>query len=101
MMTPTTPYLLSVVSLIVAAAFHFKLPNAYWKATLLATFATILISVVAIILLENNFALSSDDNSMASWITTTGIIVGFTAFYGLLISLLVGYFIKAIKSFRT
>jgi len=99
-MDMTLPYLLSGVAIIVAALFHWKLKQSYWKAVLLSSAALIVISLVSALLLGSQYYSLDDKGASWSGFAIMGLIIaGFTAFYGLIISLLVGYLIKIFRSF--
>jgi len=100
-MDMTLPYLLSGVAILVAALFHWKLKQSYWKAVLLSSAATIVIALVSALLFGNNYyGLDDQGTSLSGLLIMVLIIAGFTAFYGLIISLLVGYLIKIVRSFK-
>jgi len=97
----TLPYLLSGVAILVAALFHWKLKQSYWKAVLLSSAAIIVIALVSALLLGDQYYSLDDRGASWSGFAVMGLIIaGFTTFYGLIISLLVGYLIKIFRSFK-
>jgi len=91
-------YLLAGLSVLIAGGVHWKLPNSFWKASIFSTLLIVTLSLFIMFYFQSDFLSSKGDNSQDVNIVETVLIVsGLASFFALLISLLMGYFLKAIK----
>ncbi|KGJ93883.1 hypothetical protein GAB14E_2438 [Colwellia psychrerythraea] len=92
------PYLLSGLSILIAGGIHWKLPNSFWKASFLSTVAIVVLSLLFIFVFQSNY-LGLDERTLENGNMGGAVLLvsGLVSFFGLLISVLVGYFLKAIR----
>ena len=89
------PYLLTGISLFIALVLHWRLSNSFWKATFNSTALILLISLLAIFLFpETILGLENSDVEKPSLIGIFTLFGSVIAFYGFIISMLVGYLLK-------
>ncbi|PKG81911.1 hypothetical protein CXF85_15350 [Colwellia sp. 75C3] len=92
------PYLLAGLSVLIAGGVHWKLPNSFWKASISSTLAIVVLSLLFIFVFQSNYLGLDDESSQQGNIGEAVLFVSsLVSFFGLLVSLLVGYFLKAIK----
>ena len=92
------PYLLAGLSVLIAGGVHWKLPNSFWKASLGSTLAIVVLSLLFIFVFQSNYLGLDDDTSQNGNIGEAVLFVlALVSFFGLLVSVLVGYFLKAVK----
>ncbi|MDP2560074.1 hypothetical protein [Psychrobium sp. 1_MG-2023] len=93
------PYFLALLSVICAAVIHYKMPNEFFKATAIATTITVFSSVFCLFLFQDNLLEMAPEGVTASIPLQTFLLAaGLSTLYGVLIALLVGYFVKAIRA---
>ena len=92
------PYLLAGLSVLIAGGIHWKLPNSYWKASIVSTLAILVTSLLFVFVFQSNY-LGLDESSTENG--NIGVAVLFVSvlvsFFGLLVSLMVGHFLKTIR----
>ena len=94
------PYLLAGLSILIAGGIHWKLPNSYWKASIVSTLAILVTSLlfVFVFVFQSNY-LGLDESATENG--NIGVAVLFVSvlvlFFGLLVSLMVGHFIKTVR----
>jgi amino acid transporter len=92
------PYILTGFSLVIAGGIHWKLPNSFWKASLISTVSIVLISLILIFVFQSNYLgldQSVQENGNIGFAVL--FVAGLISFFSLLVSVLVGYFLKAIR----
>ena len=92
------PYLLAGLSVLIAGTIHWKLPNYFWKASALSTVVIVVLTLLIIFVFQSNYlglddSANNSDNISAAVLLVSGLIT----FFGFLISVLVGYYLKAIR----
>ena len=92
------PYLLPVFSILIAGCIHWKSPRTFWKASIFSTVIIVAISLLFIFVFQSNYLGLDDSTREDSNIGSAFLLVsGLVSFFGLLVSVLVGYFLKAIR----
>jgi len=92
------PYLLAGLSVLIAGGFHWKLPNSFWKASIVSTLTIVTLSLLFMFAFQSDFLSVNDDSSQnVNIVETVLFISGLVSVFALLVSLLVGYFLKAVK----
>jgi len=91
------PYILTILCVLVAGAIHWMSPKAYWKATIMSTAVILLFSVAALfifkaLLVSEHTGENADFSGQMLTITTM------IAFFGFLISLFVGWFLRVVRN---
>ena len=92
------PYILTGFSLVIAGGFHWKLPNSFWKASLISTISIVVLSLLLIFVFQSNYLgldQSVQENGNIGFAVL--FVAGLISFFSLLVSVLVGYFLKAIR----
>jgi hypothetical protein len=92
------PYILTGFSLVIAGVFHWKLPNSFWKASLISTISIVVLSLLLIFVFQSNYLgldQSVQENGNIGFAVL--FVAGLISFFSLLVSVLVGYFLKAIR----
>jgi len=91
------PYLLAGFAIFIAASIHWVLHRSFWKASILSTVCIVAVSLLFIFVFSSNY-LGLDDSATNNSIGDAVLFVArLVSLFGLLISLMVGYFLKAIK----
>ena len=93
------PYILTILCVLVAGAIHWMSPKAYWKATIMSTAVILLFSVAALFIFKASGMLVSEHTGenadfSGQMLTITTMI----AFFGFLISLFVGWFLRVVRN---
>jgi len=88
------PYLLTGFSVLIAVGIHWKLPNDFWKASAISTVTIVVTSLLFIFIFQSNY-LGLDENGNIG--DAVVLVAGLVTFFALLVSVLVGYFLKAIR----
>jgi len=92
------PYLLAGLSILIAGGIHWKLPNSYWKASIVSTLAILVTSLLFVFVFQSNY-LGLDESATENG--NIGVAVLFVSvlvsFFGLLVSLMVGHFFKTVR----
>ena len=93
------PYLLTGFSLLIAGWFHWRFPHTFWKASAISAIGIVITSLLFIFVFQSNY-LGLDENAQLNdnFSTIVLAVTGLISFFGLLISVLVGYFLKAIRA---
>ena len=96
------PYLLTGLSLLIAGGVHWKLPDSFWKASILSTAVIVVISLLFIFVFQSNY-LGLDENTAKNGNISVAVlfVLVLVSFFGFLFSLMVGLFLKAIRSSST
>jgi uncharacterized membrane protein len=93
------PYILTILCVLVAGAIHWVSPKAYWKATFMSTAVILLFSVAALFIFKASGMLVSEKTGanadFSGQLLTINILV---AFFGFLISLFVGWFLRVVRN---
>ncbi|BFT29139.1 hypothetical protein D210916BOD24_03150 [Alteromonas sp. D210916BOD_24] len=92
------PYILTLLCVGVACAIHWFAPKTYWKATLMSTAVILLFSVAALFIFQASGMLVSEHTGESA--DFTGRLLTITtliAFFGFLISLFVGWFMRVVR----
>jgi uncharacterized membrane protein len=93
------PYILTILCVLVAGAIHWASPKAYWKATFMSTAVILLFSVAALFIFKASGMLVSEKTGanadFSGQLLTINILV---AFFGFLISLFVGWFLRVVRN---
>jgi uncharacterized membrane protein len=79
----------------VAGAIHWMSPKAYWKATIMSTAVILLFSVAALFIFKASGMLVSENADFSGQMLT---ITTMIAFFGFLISLFVGWFLRVVRN---
>jgi hypothetical protein len=87
------PYLLAGLSILIAGGVHWKLPNSFWQASMYSTLAIVVVSLLFIFVFQSNY-LGLDENIGVAVLLVSALV----SFFGLLVSLMVGYFLKIVRS---
>lgn len=92
------PYLLAGLSILIAGGIHWRLPNSYWKASIVSTLAIVTTSLVFIFIFQSNY-LGLDENAAENGNISVAVLFvsALVSFFGLLVSLMVGYFLKIVR----
>jgi hypothetical protein len=92
------PYLLAGLSILIAGGVHWKLPSSFWKASTLSTVIIVVISLLSIFALQSNY-LGLDENAAKNGNISVAVLFVsvLVSFFGFLVSLMVGYFLKTIR----
>lgn len=92
------PYTLTILCVCVAGAIHWMSPKAYWKATIMSTAVILLFSVAALFIFQASGMLVSEQTGenadFSGQMLTITILV---TFFGFLISLFVGWFLRVVR----
>jgi hypothetical protein len=93
------PYLLAGLSILIAGGVHWKLPNSFWKASIYSTLVIVVVSLLFIFVFQSNY-LGLDENvaetaNVGAAVLLVSVLV---SFFGLLVSLMVGFFLKIVRS---
>ncbi|MBD3585981.1 hypothetical protein HHX48_09555 [Salinimonas sp. HHU 13199] len=92
------PYLLTGLSVLVAGVIHWSAPHAFWRATLTSTATILLLSIAALFIFQSSGLLVSEETGQSADITDSLLLVtGLVSFFGLLISIFVGWFLRAVR----
>ncbi|QCZ94596.1 hypothetical protein [Salinimonas iocasae] len=92
------PYLLTGLSVLVAGVIHWSAPHAFWRATLTSTATILLLSIAALFIFQSSGFLVSEETGQSADIADSLLLVtGLVSFFGLLISIFVGWFLRAIR----
>ena len=92
-------YLLTGLSVLVAGVIHWSAPRAFWRATLTSTGTILLLSVAALFIFQSSGLLVSEETGESADIASSLMVVtGLVAFFGFLISVFVGWFLRTIRS---
>ena len=93
------PYILTILCVLVAGAIHWVSPKAYWKATMVSTGVILLFSVAALFIFQASGMLVSEQTGesadLSGQLLTITVLI---AFFGLLISLFVGWFLRVVRN---
>ena len=93
------PYLLTGLSVLIAGIIHWSAPRAFWKATLTSTGTILLLSVAALFIFQASGLLVSEETGEEADIASSLMLVTtLIAFFGFLISLFVGWFLRTIRA---
>ncbi|MEW9798399.1 hypothetical protein [Alteromonas sp. CYL-A6] len=94
------PYLLTTLSVFVAGIIHWSAPKAFWRATLMSTAVIILLSVAALFIFQASGVLISErTGEHADFSGRLHVITMSVSFFGLLISVFVGWFLKVVRGY--
>ena len=92
------PYIITILCVFVAGAIHWMSPKAYWKATLMSTAVILLFSIAALFIFQASGMLVSEHTGenadFSGQMLTITILV---TFFGFLISLFVGWFLRVVR----
>lgn len=92
------PYLLTGLSVLVAGVIHWSAPHAFWRATLTSTATILLLSIAALFIFQSSGFLINEETGQSADIADSLLLVtGLVSFFGLLISIFVGWFLRAIR----
>jgi|TARA_R110001592_G_scaffold347028_1_gene639993 hypothetical protein len=93
------PYLLAGLSILIAGGVHWKLPNSFWQASMYSTLAIVVVSLLFIFVFQSNY-LGLDENTAETANIGVAVLLvsALVSFFGLLVSLMVGYFLKIVRS---
>ena len=92
------PYLLTGLSVLVAGVIHWHAPRAFWRATLTSTATILLLSVAALFIFQSSGMLVSEKTGKSADIADSMLAVtGLVTFFGLLISIFVGWFLNVVR----
>lgn len=93
------PYILTILCVLVAGAIHWIAPKTYWKATIMSTAVILLLCVAALFIFQASGMLVSDQTGeTADFSGQMLTITTLVAFFGFLISLFVGWFLKVVRN---
>lgn len=91
-------YLLTGLSIIIAGGMHWKNPHTFWRTSFISMAIIVVISLIGLYTFQsNNLGLAENTQDQSSMINAVLIATGLLSFFGLLVSVLVGYFLKAIR----
>ncbi|MBU2977585.1 hypothetical protein [Alteromonas sp. C1M14] len=87
-----TAYLLAAVALIIAFAINWLMPRPFWRATLLSSVLIVAATTLGLLYLP----LGTDANAekVRDWVWTIQPLLGF---FGILISVFVGWFLHVVR----
>lgn len=92
------PYILTILCVLVAGAIHWMAPKAYWKATFTSTVVILLFSITTLFIFQASGMLVSEQTGenadFSGKLMTMTILM---AFFGFLISLFVGWFLRVVR----
>jgi Ca2+/Na+ antiporter len=93
------PYLLAGLSILIAGGVHWKFPNSFWQASMYSTLAIVVVSLLFIFVFQSNY-LGLDENTAETANIGVAVLLvsALVSFFGLLVSLMVGYFLKIVRS---
>lgn len=94
-MGQSTPYFLTILAIIISLVSHWQQPHQYWKAIIQST--VILVVVTLVTMLGFNHFPNNPSVDTSNFALIVAIIIGLSAFYASLISMLVGYFLRAVR----
>lgn len=93
------PYILTILCVLVAGIIHWVSPKAYWKATIMSTAVILLFSVAALFIFQaSGMLISEQTGENADFSGKMLIITTMLTFFGFLISLFVGWFLRVVRS---
>ena len=93
------PYLLAALSILIAGVLHWKLPSTFWKATVLSTVVIVGVSLLFIFVFQPNYLGFEEGTAESGNIGSAVLFVlALASFFGFLVSLMVGHFLKTIKN---
>jgi len=94
------PYLLAGLSILIAGGVHWKFPNLFWKASIYSTLIIVVVSLLFIFVFQSNYlGLDKSTAEMANVGIAVLLVSALVSFFGLLVSLMVGYFLKIVRPF--
>jgi hypothetical protein len=85
--------------MLIAGYIHWKLPTSFWKASIISSVLIVAISLLIIFVFQSDY-LSLDESTKGDANIGYAVLLvsGLVAFFGSLVSVLVGYFLKAVKA---
>ncbi len=93
------PYVLTILCVLVAGAIHWASPKAYWKATAVSTAIILLFSIAALFIFQASGMLvneyTGENADFSGQMLTITLLV---TFFGFLISLFVGWFLRVVRN---
>lgn len=93
------PYILTILCVLVAGAIHWMSPKTYWKATIMSTAVILLFSVAALFIFQaSGMLVSKNTGENADFSGQMLTITASMAFFGFLISLFVGWFLRVVRN---
>ena len=91
------PYILTLLCVLVAGAIHWTAPKSYWKATFMSTGVILLFSIAALFIFQaSGMLISEETGENANFSGKLPTITLLMAFFGFLISLFVGWFLRVV-----
>ena len=84
--------------MLIAGGVHWKLPDSFWKASIFSTVVIVAISLLTIFVFQSDY-LGLDESASKNGSISDAIlfVAALASFFGLLVSLMVGYFLKTIR----
>ncbi|AXR05361.1 hypothetical protein [Salinimonas sediminis] len=96
------PYLLTGLSVLVAGVIHWSAPHAFWRATLTSTATILLLSVAALFIFQaSGFLVSEETGEEADIMGSLLVVTALVSFFGFLISIFVGWFLRTVRHPQT
>lgn len=92
------PYLITGLSILIAVISHLRLPKDFWKATLISTLGILLISMLSFFVFQSSYLGLQNSRSVSNNPSMLMILIAvLIVFFGVLISIFVGYLLKTIR----
>lgn len=92
------PYLLTTLSVCIAGLIHWSAPRAFWRATAMSTAVIMLLSLAALFIFQASGMLVSErTGEQADFSGRLLFMTVWISFFGLLISVFVGWFLRVIR----
>ncbi len=92
------PYFLTGLAVFVAIVIHWFAPKAFWRATLMSTAVIMLLSIATLYIFQaSGFLVSEQTGENADFSGRLPFITTWITFFGLLVSLFVGWFLRVVR----
>jgi len=92
------PYFLTVLCVLVASIIHWVFPKTFWKSTIMSTAVILLFSLAALFIFKASGMLMNDNGENPDFTGKLFMITLLLSFFGLLISIFVGWFLRVVRS---
>lgn len=92
------PYLLTILCVLVAGAIHWAFPKTFWKSTLMSAAVILLFSIAALFIFKASGMLMTEAGEDPDFSGKLLMITALMSFFGLLISIFVGWFLRVVRA---
>ena len=93
------PYFLTLLCVLVAGIIHWTFPKTFWKSTAMSTAIILLVSLAALFIFKASGLLMSEETGKTPDFSGNLLMITvLISFFGLLISIFVGWFLRVIRN---